>query len=180
MNNNKLELIKKLKALASGGVGGEKQNAIKMLERLQKKYDISDTEIETEEKKFREFTVPRFKLYNKLFWQIMATYGISRYKKTRKRDVIKIECTASEQLEMLAKFQFYYIYFQKDIETFWLAFISKNELWSKTSKEPRELTEKEMQERLEAERLAQRLNKYEYETDRLKNEQLQLEFEEID
>ncbi|CCV64325.1 hypothetical protein BN85407480 [Alteracholeplasma palmae J233] len=175
MNDKKIELLKKLKELSERGVGGEKENATKMLTRLQRKYDVSDIEIETTEEKYREFTVPRFKLYNRLFWQIIGTYGISKYKKTRKRDVILINCTASLQLEILAKFQFFYTYFQKDIETFFLAFISKNELWSKTSKEPTEVTAEELLEHLKARQLAQKLQKYEYDTDKLKNEQLQLD-----
>ena len=42
---DKSELLKKIKALADNGTGGEKVNATKMLAVLMKKYNISEKEI---------------------------------------------------------------------------------------------------------------------------------------
>ena len=43
---NKVELVKKLRALAENGCGGEKINAQKKLDELMAKYGITDDELD--------------------------------------------------------------------------------------------------------------------------------------
>ena len=45
MESKKIEMIKKVKALANRGVGGEKEDAAKLLEKLMKKYGIEEADI---------------------------------------------------------------------------------------------------------------------------------------
>lgn len=44
-DEKKMELLKKLKALAERGVGGEKEGAQKKMEQLMKKYGIEDIDL---------------------------------------------------------------------------------------------------------------------------------------
>lgn len=54
---NKKELLRKLRALAEQGVGGEKLNAQKKLEEMLKKYNISDKELDEETVELYHFKV---------------------------------------------------------------------------------------------------------------------------
>lgn len=56
---NKKELLKKIKALADSGVGGEKENAQKILAGLMKQYDISEEELSEENIKEFEIKIPK-------------------------------------------------------------------------------------------------------------------------
>ncbi len=58
---NKEELIKKIKALADRGVGGEKENAQKLLKELMQKYNINEEEIS--EDIIKEFDIKMPKVY---------------------------------------------------------------------------------------------------------------------
>ena len=67
---NKKELLRKLRALAERGVGGERQNAQKKLDELIKKYNISDEELEDEVAELYHFKY-RGKRESALLVQIM-------------------------------------------------------------------------------------------------------------
>ena len=54
---DKTALLKKVRALAERGVGGEKDAAAKTLEKLMKKYGISDEELAEETAERVEFKV---------------------------------------------------------------------------------------------------------------------------
>ena len=49
--SNKKEILLKLKRLAERGINGEKENAEKLLNKMMKKYEISEEELEQEEEK---------------------------------------------------------------------------------------------------------------------------------
>ena len=49
--NKKIEILKKLKALADRGIGGEKENAELLLKKYMKKYNISEKELNKDEEK---------------------------------------------------------------------------------------------------------------------------------
>ncbi|MDY0277163.1 MAG: hypothetical protein RBQ97_03665 [Acholeplasma sp.] len=181
MSETKKQLLLKIKALAENGTDGEKVNAQKLLSELMTKYGISDAELELNKREWRDVTLPRFRLHNKLFWQIiMSTYDITKYRKTNKRDVIKLEITHSEHLEILARYEFYVHYFDIDIDAYLHAFCSKNKLFPKTkaSGNPRQLTERQYQKLLRAQQLSDRVNKYQYGSNKL-SEQLKLDFNDI-
>ena len=52
--SEKIEILNKLKALADHGIGGEKENAQVFLERLMKKYNVTEEKPDPERRK-REF-----------------------------------------------------------------------------------------------------------------------------
>ena len=52
---NKTDLLKKVKALAEHGVGGEATNAAEILERMMKKYGITEAELGEETRERHDF-----------------------------------------------------------------------------------------------------------------------------
>lgn len=70
---DKLELIKKIKALAEQGTGGEKYNAQQKLEELMKKYNISNDDLAVDILKDFNFSVRREidrKLLNQILYSV--------------------------------------------------------------------------------------------------------------
>ncbi|WP_162140302.1 hypothetical protein [Haploplasma axanthum] len=178
-NDNIKQLLEKIKALAINGVDGEKENAQLLLKKLMHKYKITDNDLEINKRDWRNVTLPRFRLHNKLFWAIIqSTYDITAYRKTSKRDVIKLFITQSELVEIIAKYNFYVYHFDVDIDAFAISFISKNKLFPVTERAgtPREMTEREYQRWLKAHAIE--TSKYNYNSGQLGKEQLQLDFEE--
>lgn len=79
MDEKKLELMKKLMALAERGVGGEKEGAQKKLEQLMKKYKIEEadlTEEKTEDFDFRYKNEFEKRLLRQLFYKIVPDYNV--------------------------------------------------------------------------------------------------------
>ena len=152
--NKIIELAKKLKALADGGIGGEKENAAAMLDRLMKQHDITIDTISDVEKKDYIFNVEKEK--EKFLIQIIAsvignnfdhwTYISDRRKKIKRHRII---CTPAEAIEIQAKFDFFWKAWESELEIFYGAFVQKNRLFSKPSgkmdEEERELSLEERQ-----------------------------------
>ena len=67
--NNKAELLSKIKKLAEAGFYGEQTNAAEILERLKKKYGITDADIAED---VEEIIWIRYKteLEQRLIWQV--------------------------------------------------------------------------------------------------------------
>jgi len=132
MENKATELAKKLKALAERGIGGEKINAEIALKRLLKKHNISLEDIEEETKYRRYIKVPKSK--EKLFHQICANVlgrDFSVYGNPRKPGFSIIDLSNSDFLEIEAKYKFYLKCYQEELDVFYLAFVQKNNLFTK-------------------------------------------------
>lgn len=132
-----LTLLRKLKALADQGIGGEKLNAERMLRDLMQKHNISMEDIEGEQEQEFDFNVP-FK-YDKLFWQIVGNVIVDwdrryrSYKHFTRR--FSITMTHAEYIEIEAKFDFYCRDFDEQLEIFKSAYIYKNKLTPSFSEE---------------------------------------------
>ena len=147
---NKEELIKKIKALADRGIGGEKQNAQKLLKKLMAKYDIKEEDISEDCIKEFDVKVPKFfkslELASQILYSIVGDKlhngeGMFKWKGTSK---VFIRCTTAEFLEFEAKFNFYFYHFKKEIERFYSAFIQANMLFPSFSESSdKELTEED-------------------------------------
>lgn len=131
---DKLELLQKIKALAEKGSGGEKINAQKMLADLMKKYNIKEEELSDEV--LKDFDIRAYnKWEEKLLYQVCySVYGNISDKKmvlfyTYKKGKFCVRCTASEFLEIEAKFHFYKNIFKKQQEIFYDAFICANDIY---------------------------------------------------
>lgn len=168
--DNKEELIKKIKALADSGVGGEKENAQKLLQKLMSKYNISEESLNEEAIKEFELKIPKFfnsqALASQVYYSIVGS-GIEKDKPMfsyRGSKRVYVKCTTAEFLELEAKLNFYFYYFKKEAEIFFSAFIQANKLFPPDSK----VIEKHKQEKgLTAEdlkmlELASKLDKHDY------------------
>lgn len=129
-----LARMKKLKALAERGIGGEKENAQFLLEKLCAKYDITPESLGTEEtKQLRWFRYRKGKHFRKLLAQCMfqvAGKGSKTYVHTasRKRE-LATDCTAAEAVEIELNYEFYANALQVEITRLTEMFIQKNSLF---------------------------------------------------
>lgn len=135
--NNKLELLKKLKALSMDNRGNdnERETAEKRLNELMKKYNITDEDIEID-KMIRRDIYFRDEWEHKLICQTIYKLFDNRpiYKQVKKRNWIWCEMTDAEYLEFEMHYCAYKASFQKEFEIFYYAFISKNHIFSKNAK----------------------------------------------
>lgn len=156
--------MKKLKALADKGVGGEKENAESMLKRLMEKHGVSIEEIEEDQKIPRDLKFT--KKNEQLFWQILSHImgGAAQYRSHKNSTTrIRIEMTSSEHIEFEAKMNFFQKKFEEDFSIFYRAFIHKNDLFSKPSdlsSEPKEMTPEEIDEYFKVKEMMQGMKKH--------------------
>lgn len=132
MLDNKTEsLLKKLKALADRGIGGEQLNAKVMLSKLLKKHGLEEADLEGERKGWHPVFVQ--KQFERLFFQVAATVlgSTITIDNSDIDDYLFIECTAAEAIEIEAKYSFYLNEFCDEINVLLDAFICKNELDAK-------------------------------------------------
>ena len=138
---SKEELVKKIKALAENGVGGEKENAQKLLGELMRKYNIKEEEIEDDVIKEFDFKLPKiFKasalasqvLYSIVGKEVESGKTIYQWKDNKK---LFVRCTTAEFLEFEAKLKFYAYHFKIESERFYSAFIQANRIFPPPGKE---------------------------------------------
>ncbi len=130
-----LKRLERIKALADRGVGGEKENAEALLQRLMQKYNITEEDIE---KKVERIYWIRYKtdLERKLIYQIAykhcgsghACRGVGTYS-GRSKKLIGVTCTPSIYIEVEADFEFYREALKEDLDIFMQAFIHKNDIF---------------------------------------------------
>lgn len=165
------EKLKKLKALAERGVGGEQETAMKLYRELMKKYEIEEEEILSEVPKTHWFGY-RTELEEELLLQVFhkvtgsRKYSryIDRYSGRKKRGC---ECTEIEAAEIKMLFEFYRNELKRELETFMAAFIGGNRIYpDKTARcyeerkgDERELTLEEMQQMKKAQLMAFMMDK---------------------
>ena len=132
-SDKNIELLKKLKALAEQGVGGERENAQKLLDRLMKKYgvdtaDLSDDELSDHMFKFKD------RRERKILTQVMykvATDRRSWFLKWGKgsRSMVGITCTKAEALQIQIEYEFYKALWNEEADFFLEAFIQKHKIF---------------------------------------------------
>lgn len=131
-----IALARKLKALVDGGVGGEKVNAEKMLNKLLSDHNITLEEIDGE--KITEYVFPVRKEQKKLFFQIVSSVigeKFDLFKRGRATNPIKyvLKITPSQAVEIYAKFDFFWPLLQKETKTLYYAFTMKHDLFPANS-----------------------------------------------
>ncbi len=149
MNTN-IERLKKLQALALRGVGGEREQAQQILEKLAKKYGACLDDLnETKEEKF-EFSY-HGAIERKLLVQIAYKvknalpdiYNLVYTKSGRKcRTAVKILCTEAEKIEIEFLFDFYKRLWEKEVNFLLNAYIQKHNLFGdlKEGEKPMEIS----------------------------------------
>ncbi len=129
-----LERIKAVQALAERGDRGEKESAAAMLDRLMKKYGITETELAEERREiawFRYKTPLECRLLHQVIYAVTgraASGCVGKYT-NRPRKMVGIKCTAAERLEIEFSFDFYKTAFEKELERFFIAFLQKNRIF---------------------------------------------------
>lgn len=140
MMARKKELLLKLKELADRGVGGERHNAQKMLNELLVKYEMSESDLSSEDLSFHEIAVPNKHFAGKILAQVCySIHGDINPDKGLynglRRGRVRIKCTNAEFIEITAKYNFYLTHFENDLKTFYSAFIQRNQIFPPKSLE---------------------------------------------
>lgn len=140
--NKHIELAKKLKALADKGVGGEKVNAEKMLNDLLKKHNITIEDVEGEKTENYFFKVKPED--SNLFIQIVkrVRYDLKVYGEVPAKKIKELHlkgnyfttCTAFEFIEIRTMFDHYTELYKKELDIFFGAFLTANDLLAKPPK----------------------------------------------
>lgn len=132
MSRNNVELLKKLKALAKDGVGGEQENARKLLDELIKKYGIDEHELDDEiiETHFFRYKTEEERM---LIGQVLAHTNILKrrrcytYTKSREKKVYT-DCTAAEWAQAAVEYDFYRAAWKEEVSFFFEAFVQKHKI----------------------------------------------------
>lgn len=170
MKSKKIEILKKLKALSDRGIGGEKENAQKMLDDLLVKYKISIEEVEGEEIKTFYFKA-KDDIEIRLLSQIASRvrYDIEKYvitstfaKMHRLAGRFCIECTIIEYVEIEQMFFLYKRLYAEEREIFYTAFLSANDLLARNPSNliyVKDLSDKEIQHLSRAMKMSENIKK---------------------
>lgn len=134
MEEKTIQRIKKLQALAERGVGGEKETAEKMLQRLLKKNGISTLEeLEEDEVEYFLFSYKgrhEIKLLKQCMYKVLgASEKIVSYRTSGTRQKIGIYCTKAQRIEIELEFEFYRNVFYEELSTFMDAFIQAQKIF---------------------------------------------------
>lgn len=141
IDEKKLELLKKLQALAERGVGGEKEGAQRKLEQLMKKYGIEDLDLTQEDEEDFDFKYKNeyeHKILRQLFYKIVPDYRKrTYYYKYGKgsRSTYGIRCTKAQGLQIQIEYDFFRDLWKEDVDFLLKAFIQKHRLFSTRSKD---------------------------------------------
>lgn len=128
-----MELLRKLKALAEQGVGGERENAQRLLSRLMKKYGVEDADLSDdipEEHGFTYHNPQERALLHQLFDKIVTGREIYRYvhgegSKTK----LFVACTKAEAIQIEVEYEFYRELWREEADWLFRAFIQKHRIF---------------------------------------------------
>ncbi len=127
------ERLKKIKALADRGVGGEKETAMKLYRDLMEKYEIEEAEVIENAVTLHWFgykTEIEERLLRQIFFKVTgsAAYHVytGNYRRRKKRGC---ECTELEAVEIQLQFDFYKKELERELEAFLMAFRCGNRLF---------------------------------------------------
>lgn len=133
---NLLERIKRIKALAEKGVGGEKETAQATLKRLMKKHNITEYDLSeevTELEWFRYKDKAEFRLLCQIMYMVTGD-GETWRNKDKRYKLVACYCTKAEKIEIQANFDFYMRAMRKEMSIFFDAFMQKNNLFPEKAK----------------------------------------------
>lgn len=136
IDEKKLELLKKLQALAERGVGGEKEGAQRKLAQLMEKYQIEEIDLsedKLEDHDFKYHNDFELKLLRQLFYKIVPDFRkyayTYRYGKGSK-STYGISCTKAQALQIQIEYEFYCVLWKEEVEFFMQAFIQKHRIFA--------------------------------------------------
>lgn len=127
------EKLKKIKALAERGVGGEKDSATKLYRDLLEKYQIEEAEVLEDRVTLHWFSYSdnlEEDLLTQIFYKVTGSpsYRVytGKYSRRKKRGC---DCTEVEAVEIKMLFDFYKGELKREMEAFLIAFRRKNDLF---------------------------------------------------
>lgn len=149
------ERLKKLYALAMRGVGGEKETAQAILEKLLKKYAVSLDELDEDiinEYQLEYHGKEQESLLKQTVYKVTddknAFYSLCWTRSGRKcRTVLGVKCTAAQKAEIEFLFDFYTRVWEKEREALLQAFIQKHRIFGnlKDGEKGKELSDEELE-----------------------------------
>ncbi len=145
MSSNKIkELLLKLKSLSEKGIGGEKDNAIDMLNKALKKYSITLEDLEKEEKELRVFKIKnRDDSLTILFQCINDVCPNSKVDFSPKVLQAYCDLKTSDYIEVSEKYKHYYNIWLKEKKQFLTAYILRNKIGLSDKPSDKEIDEEE-------------------------------------
>lgn len=125
--------LKKIKALAERGVGGERKTAMRMYEELKARYDIKDEEIMLDKVSLHWFGYKNDleeDLLTQIFYKVTGSPSYHRYTgEYSRRKKRGCDCTEIEAAEITLLFSFYREELKREIDAFMIAFKNGNDLF---------------------------------------------------
>ena len=134
---SKEDLLRKIRALTEQGVGGERETAKEIMNRLMEKYGITELDIEAENTELHWFSYEKDAHRNLLAQVIfMVTADGSTFSRLdalgrRIPSCRKIgaHCTKAQMIEIEYAFGFYRDAYDEELESFYIAFINRHNLF---------------------------------------------------
>lgn len=135
------DLMRKVKALADRGAPGERENAQRMLERIQRVHGITEAELECARIESDHFFRFHDDLERRLLAQVIymvtgkvAGRAIKQLSGRRVKE-LGVTCTEAEKLEIETAFEFYLRAMKEELDLFMSAFASRNNLFPDNPKD---------------------------------------------
>lgn len=136
-DEKKLELLKKIRALAERGVGGEKEGAQRKLEELMEKYHVGEADLSDdipEDFEFKYHNNFEKKLLNQTFYKVIGKDFLEQmfYYKCGEgsRSIIGIRCTRQQGIQIAIEYDFYRQLWEEEQEFFFVCFIQKHNIFA--------------------------------------------------
>lgn len=126
------ELLRKIKALADKGFGGEAAAAANRLEWLCAKHGIDAASLDSERIKDRQFKADSEE-HDTFIGQVIASVVGKRSQYTGGKLSTIVELTDAEFIEIEAKVEFFWTDYQQQKKLFWAAYVQKQKLYVKPS-----------------------------------------------
>lgn len=158
LDDKQRALLDKLRALAERGIGGEKANARRMLEKMLEKHGLTPDEFELNEDTGEWwFKVPKYsKMFVLIACEVLNVDRI-RYKRSKFGKEIGIACTAAQAVEMEMIYAAYRRGLEKEIKILSEAYFLRNNLYTKASRPFDEKYSKD--QTLKIQRMAERMSR---------------------
>ena len=131
---DRIELLRKIQALAERGVGGEKRNAEELLARMMAAYSITEQDLKKDEIKFQTFpykTDLDRRLIKQMIYMVTGETpcGVKRVATGRTLKEVGVDCTDAQRVEIEIARRFYAEAMEKDLDVFFVAFCKRNNLY---------------------------------------------------
>jgi hypothetical protein len=133
MSEKIIELAKKVKTLAEQGTDGERSAAEGRLKILMDKYGLTPEDIESEQKRKIEISYSNRhkRLLRQVFFKVLGKDADIFFYKNSHKNLFVVYGTSAEEVEIRALFDHYSKAFDKESQTFFSAFIQRNNLLPK-------------------------------------------------